>query len=66
MILATDNWRKIETAPTDGTRFLFTNGTIVGVGHYVGSFAFAADSWQGERKTEPTHWMPLPKPPENT
>lgn len=57
-------WRPIEDAPKDGTRFLFTNGTMVGIGHYVGGIAFAADSWQGERNTEPKYWMPIPTIPQ--
>ena len=53
-------WRPIEDAPKDGTRFIFTNGSVVGVGFYVNGHAFAADSWQGERDTTPKYWMPLP------
>lgn len=56
-------WHPIDTAPKDGRRFLFSNGRMVGVGQYINGRAFAADSWQGENLTEPTHWMPLPDLP---
>lgn len=57
------NWQPIESAPKDGKLFLFTNGTIIGTGHLVNGQYFAADSWQGERNTVPTHWMPFPPLP---
>jgi len=56
-------WQPIETAPKDGSRFLFSNGKIVGTGLYLRPNAFAADSWQGQHDTVPTHWMPLPQLP---
>lgn len=56
-------WQPIETAPKDGARFLFTNGRVISVGFYIQGQHFAADSWQGERNTVATHWMPLPEPP---
>lgn len=59
-------WQPIETAPRDGTRFLFTNGRIMSTGFYINGHTFAADSWQGERNTVPSHWMPLPNPPDAT
>jgi hypothetical protein len=56
-------WKPIETAPKDGTRFIafIANGMVTG-GQYVAGYAFAADNL-GRGNTEPTHWMPLPKPP---
>jgi hypothetical protein len=60
------NWQPIDTAPKDGTRFLFSNGKIVGTGFYIKGHIFAADSWQGERDTIPKYWMPLPSPPVDT
>lgn len=58
-------WQPIETAPRNGTRFLACNreGQII-IGRFVNRIAFAADSWGGVRDTEPTHWMPLPPPPQ--
>lgn len=57
-------WQPIETAPKNGSRFMFTNGHIIGTGLMMGRTPhFAADSWQGERNTVPTHWRPLPEPP---
>ena len=66
-------WRSIDTAPKDGTNVL-----VVGLaGHWVASFRFPmrgepqceshyAKEWRdgGGRWATPTHWMPLPQPPE--
>lgn len=59
-----DGWRPIETAPKDGTRFLFrTRQGFVSVGFYIGrNPVFAADSFGGERDTDPCLWRPLPAP----
>lgn len=66
-------WRKIETAPKDGTPFLaywlrrYTNGERYEAGQpfvvasYHGGRIFP--SWIQENGDIPTHWMPLPKPP---
>lgn len=59
-----DGWQPIATAPKDGTRFLFTNGTRVGIGFYLNGKHFAADSWGGETNTIASHWQAAP-PPEN-
>ena len=54
-IVARSTWQPIETAPSDGAWIICTAIGSVNVwispanGHYGGS--------------EPTHWMPLPKPP---
>lgn len=54
-------WLPIGTAPKDDTDvLLFCNGDIL-----IGSFA--AGMWWVQqtsyKKHDPTHWMPLPKPP---
>ena len=59
-------WKPIETAPRDGTRFLFSTGPFyrfVGIGFFITTASFGADSFRGERYTIPSHWMPLPEPP---
>ena len=56
-------WQPIDTAPRDRSRFLFSNGSVVGTGFFMTPDVFAADSWQGEKNTIPTHWMPLPELP---
>lgn len=64
-------WQPIETAPKDGTRFLAfwpstnppnVNSTIVTTwwGMYTWETAFIT---AGDDDL-PTHWMPLPSPPE--
>lgn len=57
-------WQPIETAPKDGTKILaFNKWGEYGVAEWVESqqcwFAGYDDF------TAPTHWMPLPEPPED-
>lgn len=63
------DWKRIETAPKDGTRILvWERGRIFEVSW---GDAFLADSngpifgWMTEGTSEkhPSHWMPLPEPP---
>ena len=70
------NWQPIETAPKDGTHFLcYFTQMKRGVKHHVGWFGPAMESGKmrfflygvGEflsADVVPTHWMPLPEPPE--
>ena len=57
-----EGWRPIKTAPCDGSRvLLFTHMPI------VGSYQnFRDQGWftDNGRPLIPTHWMPLPKAPE--
>ena len=62
-------WRPIETAPRDGTEvlgaweFAWTGGwCLEPVIYREGAWIV---SWDHDA-AEPTHWMPLPKPPEDT
>lgn len=69
-------WRPIETAPRDGTVLLTFNPDLW-VGRVIfdarirmARWSVDADTWyiQGVNSTiplEPTHWMPLPQPPED-
>ena len=57
-------WQKIETAPEDGTFILGINE-----GDWPEMAVIAWDKekeywWWGEYTFYPTHWMPLPPPPE--
>lgn len=58
----TSSWQPIETAPKDGEHII--------LGIYLDGFVYAQSSfwlsykWAGWRYREPTHWMPLPEPPE--
>lgn len=58
-------WQPIETAPKDGTWILIW---LDWIGHPMSS-AFDNGSWQNlpwvanSKLYNPTHWMPLPKPP---
>ena len=66
-------WQPIETAPDDGTLVLVSSRegiwisarkkgrrTADGYGPFDGCDWYMGDS----RSAAPTHWMPLPKPPE--
>lgn len=73
-------WQPIETAPRDGTVFLgigrycehaachkYLRNKIIPV--YEGRHIIEAESDFGTEYVEAnplTHWMPLPKPPQNT
>ena len=64
-----EGWRPIETAPKDGTGFLYhepvsDNHRIVGSGYFDGDCFRAVDFFNpDDPAVTPTHWMPLPTPP---
>jgi hypothetical protein len=51
-------WRPIDTAPTDGRIFLATEGSGMVTTYWH------RDRWKKVDWGNPTHWMPLPPPPE--
>ena len=59
------DWQPIETAPTDGKESLvYTTGAGIVVMYwddYKGEWTTGLDDGGG---LEPTHWMPLPPPPQ--
>lgn len=59
-------WQSMKTAPRDGTRVLVYGGMKEG-GAYVDICQFYHGRWTIEwmdGHEEPTHWQPLPSPPE--
>ena len=63
-------WQPIETAPEDGTRvLLFEAGRKVCIGEYVPAHSrhrgWCLEGWRNfyGHFFNPTHWMPLPLPP---
>lgn len=68
-IMRDSEWQPIESVPRDGTKFLFsTEGGAVGKGIFtkhriIGGSADGFRSLDGFY-ADPTHWKPLPKPPE--
>lgn len=64
-------WQPIETAPRDGTRILATWAyTWSQSGVHIEACEFGESggwfyTYDGDApSTPPTHWMPLPEPPE--
>ena len=64
-LVAAVTWQPIETAPKDGTNILaIETETIKIVFWYSGLKEWGSQQdWFDDGKWEPTHWMPLPKPP---
>jgi hypothetical protein len=63
-------WLPIETAPKDGTTVIAYRPTtpphIEGMHWCEGSWYWSFDGdGPGEFSVEPTHWMPLPQPPQD-
>lgn len=61
-------WKPIETAPKDGTRFLAFEKSD-DYQHYECWWREDFSNWSGwqddwDSEPNPTHWMPLPEPPE--
>ena len=60
-------WQPIETAPLDGKEILITTagiGTLVRVGFWDEAREGVWSVWPGRERMIPTHWMPLPPPPQ--
>lgn len=64
-------WQSIETAPKDGTpilAFWFFSDSISGDNYGVAEFRDGewrpADPCDNSEWCEPSHWMPLPEPPQ--
>jgi hypothetical protein len=69
-------WQPIATAPRDGRSFLITDGVAVLIGgrSFVCTGEMTESSfwhtqsgsgWDPNYKRSPTHWMPLPNPPQD-
>jgi hypothetical protein len=75
--LITSDWQPIEKAPRDGTDFIAYNeftGPYITAAKSIspiaappdGTIRFPMHYWHGQKGTwfpEPTHWQPLPSPP---
>ena len=71
-------WQPIETAPRDGTRVMLGNAAGVWVADWIPVYRTGYrpdDPWhsallnhdhirESARYEAPTHWMPLPPPPD--
>jgi hypothetical protein len=58
-------WKSIDTAPRDGSEVLIS-GTYDNGQQYVEVRWFWPHKghWNGRKIEPPTHWMPVPDPPE--
>lgn len=65
-------WRRIRTAPRDGTRLLLWSSGPSHAEHYVGYYERGEAGEESQHigwwtedggDIDPTHWMPLPAPP---
>ena len=73
--MAQSDWQPIETAPRDGDTVLLCVQGHVTVGGWLDRAAqdieeYEPGAWEGwwtldADEGEPTHWMPLPSPPES-
>ena len=58
-------WQPIETAPRDSRRVLITGRYPNGIKWVEESYRHPDGHFTMRRADQPTHWMPLPDPPEN-
>lgn len=70
-------WQPIETAPKGGDVLMLYCGGAIIIGYYEtalewGKGSDPVNSWvdydfePGDKRLNPTHWMPLPEPPEES
>lgn len=63
---AMSEWQTIENAPKDGTEVLITAHGVFAVAaysDYAGWRDMGDIGWGGMTECAPTHWMPIPSPP---
>lgn len=61
-------WKTIDTAPKDEEILIFVYGGTIGVGQYRGDSLWSIHCGDGCCWSchKPSHWMPIPLPPEAT
>ena len=59
-------WQSTETPPKDGVEVLTWDGEVIAIAYRYTALDGKAYWWAdgGSLETHPTHWTPLPKPPE--
>ena len=58
-------WQPISTAPTNTPVLCYLDDYAVGIGLRFGRQVYWFEYLQGNHDIQPTHWMPLPSPPES-
>lgn len=62
---ASMSWEPVETAPLNGKDVLvYTETGLVRIAFFDAARGGVWSSWPGRNEYKPTHWMPLPLPPE--
>jgi hypothetical protein len=66
--VSTGGWQPIDSAPKDGSRILIYGcANCGGLTMHTARFKVERGAWIVSHNVamfEPTHWMPLPEPPE--
>lgn len=57
-------WRPIETAPKDGTKVVVYDEGDVWIAYWYRTSPQLFGWWAIDHGVNPTHWLPLPPPPE--
>ncbi len=67
-LAAERDWQPIATAPKDETQILiwWEGDEFMNIGYWEDGKHGGWHSTEGERFESPTHWQPLPAPPETT
>ncbi len=66
MLKSLNLWQPIETAPKDGRHILGYNGICQECWYKLDVDAWGGNGWHWGFDRQPTHWMSLPKPPEQS
>jgi hypothetical protein len=59
------SWQSIESAPKDGTEILVYRDGVHHVLWHNLDWCDPTHSWSFTKEAPPTHWMPLPDPPQH-
>lgn len=66
--MSTSQWQPIETAPLNQAVLLWASDLNHKRGYVVGLWMRDSNEWIDHHycRVKPTHWMPLPPPPEES
>ena len=58
-------WQTIDSAPKSGLEFIAYCHGLIRIVFWDKARGGCWSKWPGRAEVLPTHWMPLPKPPES-